>query len=222
MVYGRKKGLLTILILLLVLDFCLVIIPNMGYDGEGFINGGIAFIVLLTFTNAITKLGLNKKSLVATFVSLGVTCIAVLLLLVANYLTRTVGVTFEVAAVAENVILGNMNFEHLYIIITMIITSMAITNVACKSILKIQETTNASLNKRMDVCKDVLDETALSTVVTLATTYIPNHLLLLTNKYTTAEILNSEILVSELIRIFIVLLAISLTVPVVAFAVKSK
>lgn len=222
MVYGRKKGLLTTLIILLALDFCLVIIPNMGFAGQGFVIGGILFILLLIVTISVMKLGLNIKTLLATIISIFVTAIAFLLLLIADYLTRTVGVTFEVAAIAENVLLGNMNFEHLYIIVTMIIASMAITNVACKSIEKMQATQTKGFNDRMEACKGCLDETALSTVITLLACYIPNHLLLLTNKYTTAEILNSEILVSELIRIFIVLIAIALTVPAIAAVMDEK
>lgn len=222
-IYGGKKGVLSALILLLALDFCLVIVPNMGFDGQGFILGGVAFIVLLIATMVIAKMGFNKKSLVAGVISAVLTLVAWMLIVVADYLTRTVGVTFEVAAIAENVVLGNMNFEHLYIIITLMIAAVTITNVVCQLMKKLEEKNAESVNEKLEVGKEVLNGNILMTVITLLVMYIPNHLLLLTNKYTSREIWNAEILVSELIRIFVVIIVTALAIPTTAFAtIKEK
>lgn len=219
--YGGKKGILTTLITLLILDFCLIIIPNMGFAGQGFVIGGIALILLMIFTVSISKLGLNKKAVKASVIAIIINIITIMLLVIFNYLTRIAGVTYEVAALSENVLLGNMNFESLYIIITMIIASLAITNVICKCIEKLEKSEAVTFNEKLSVCKNSLGGNVLLVVVSLMALYIPNHLLLLTNKYTSTEILNAEILATELIRLFTIIIAMALTVPtVVAFDEK--
>ena len=214
-IYGGKKGLLVSLIILLALDFCLLIIPTMGFEGQGFIIGGISFIALLIATISITKLGLNKKALKVSLISAGCVLLAWLLLATVTYLTRTVGVTFEIAAIAENVIRGNMNFEHLYTIITLIIATVTVTNVVVNAQKKIDESKVRGFNERLEICKPVLNENVLISVVTLLVTYIPNHLLLLTNKYTPQELWNAEMLVTELLRIFIVVIVTAISIPLV-------
>lgn len=222
-IYGGKKGLLISLITLLILDFCLVIIPNMGFAGHGFVVGGIILMLLLIFSYTISKLGLNKKAAKAGMVSVILNAITAMLLVTFNYLTRTAGVTFEVAALSENVIMGNMNFESLYIITTMIIASLAITDVICKCMKKLEKAQVTTFNEKLEVCKDALGANVLLVVISLIALYIQNHLLLLTNKYTDVEILNSEILVVELIRVFTIIIAMALTVPtVVAFDENKK
>lgn len=212
-IYGGKKGVITALITLLILDFCLVIIPNMGYLGEGFVFGGIALILLLIASISILELGLNIKAARASVISIIVNIAAFILMSVAMYLTRTVGITFEVAAISENILLGNMNFESLYIIITMMIASLAITNVICKVISKLSEEKVEGFSEQLNICKSILGPNVLMIVIALLALYIPNHLLLLTNKYTIAEIWNSEILVTELIRLFVIIISMSLAVP---------
>ncbi len=221
-VYGGKKGLITALISLLILDFCLVIIPNMGYMGQGFIIGGVALIVLLIVLISLSELGINKEALKAIIISTILTLVSALLLVTINYLTRTVGITFEVAAISENVLLGNMNFEHLYIIITLIISSLAVTNVVCKSISQLSKEKVTGFDEGIKACKDILGANVLYIVIALVALYIPNHLLLLTNKYTPTEVWNSEILISELIRLFIIIITMAIAIPTVAILNDKK
>lgn len=217
-VYGGKKGLITAFITFLILDFCLIIIPNMGFEGQGFVIGGVLLSLLLIVLVSLLELGLNKKSLKAIGISTLIMAITLVLILCANYLTRTVGVTFEVAAISENVLLGNMNFEHLYVIITMIIAAIFITKIVCKAMQKLSEIKVEGFNAQVNACKNIINTNVLTLVVTLFSLYIPNHLLLLTNKYTSSEIWNSEILVTELIRMFIIIITMTISVPmVVAF-----
>ena len=214
-IYGGKKGVITALISLLILDFCLIIIPNMGYMGAGFILGGVLLIALLIILISLSELGINQKALKAMIIATVLTFVSALLLVTADYLTRTVGITFETAAVAENVLLGNMNFEHLYIIITLIISSLAITNIVCKAMMKLSKENVNNFNEGIKACENILNSNILHVVITLMALYIPNHLLLLTNKYTASEIWNSEILISELIRLFVILITMALAVPTV-------
>ena len=221
-IYGGKKGIIIALIILLAFDFCVFLIPNMAFEGHGVISSGISFILLLIATIAIAKLGFNKKAGMAVALSSTITLATLLLTVLSCYLTRTVGITFEVAAISENIILGNINFEHLYIISTLIIAAVAVTNIICKFIAKIDEDGTNDVNEKLEIGKEVLNGNILNVVIALFVMYIPNQLLLLTNKYTAEEIWNSEMLVSELIRIFAIIMALAISIPATAFAINTE
>lgn len=223
MVYAGKKGVIASLIAILVLDFCLVIIPNMGFEGAGFLIGGGIFTLLLIGTMTIAELGLHKKAAKAGAISLVITILTAFLIIAFGYLTRTAGITFEVAALSENVLLGNMNFSELFVVITMIIASVGITKIVCETTKRLDQNASEDFNGKLDACKDILGGNIIMVLVILLATYIPNHLLLLTNKYTNFEVLNSEILVVELLRVFAVIIAMSMSIPtVVALSKKGK
>ena len=59
-------------------------------------------------------------------------------------------------------------------------------------------------------------------VVIMLVLYIPNHLYLVTNKYTSLEICNSETFMSEVVRIFTIVLAMSVAVPLTVFFDEDK
>lgn len=221
-IYGGKKGLITVLLLLLIVDFTAVIIPNMGFDGQGFIVGSTIFIGLMIALVSLFKLGINGKAVRAILVSIGMTLLAWVLLAIANYLTRTVGVTFEVAAIAENVLLGNMNFETLFFVTTLMIVAMSITNIVCRVIALNEDHAEETFQEKLNTMKGILPANILLPVMTLMALYIPNQLLLLTNKYTASEIVNSEILISELIRIFVLVMTASIAIPVTVAALEIK
>ncbi len=222
MIYGGKNGVLATLITILILDFCLLIIPNMGYMGQGFIIGGGLLTILIIATISLMNFGINKKTVKASIISLIMVAIVALLLSLTSNLTRTVGITFEVAAISENVLLGNMNFESLYVIITLIVASLFITKIVCGALKKISKLNTNDVNEKINSCKELLGTNVILLTGTLLATYIPNHLLLLTNKYTGAEIWNSELLVCELIRLFVIIISMSLTIPMIALLDESK
>ena len=132
-----------------------------------------------------------------------------------NYLTRTVGVTFETGTLADNLILGNMSFEQLYILITLIITSVAVTRTVCKCMTIISKEKINNYSDGVKAFEGVLGSDVLGVVATLAALYIPTQILLLSCKYTVNEILNAEIFASVLIRILVTVVTMTLTVPTV-------
>ncbi len=221
-IYAGKKGVLISLITLLILDFCLVIIPNMGFMGEGFAIGTIGFILLLIPTVALYELGFNKKVIKGSLISIVTVIMTWFLLAAANYITRTVGIVFEVSALSENVILGNMNFENLYMMITLMIATIAITSSVCKTLKVSEVLVGKTFDEKSNECRDVVAANVLLLVVTLFATYIPNHLLLLTNKYTATEVWNSEILISELVRLFVLMISVIISVPVTILLTNEK
>lgn len=221
-IYAGEKGVLISLITLLMLDFCLVIVPNMGFMGQGFVLGTIGFVLLLIPTIALYELGFNKKVIKGSLISLVTVAATGCLLGAANYITRTAGIVFEASAVAENVILGNINFEDLYVLITLMIATIAITSSVCKTLKITEELVEKTFDEKTNECRDVVVSNILLLVITLFATYIPNHLLLLTNKYTATEIWNSEILTSELVRLFVLMISVVISVPVTILFTNKK
>lgn len=239
-IYAGKNGILVSLLGILISIFCLGILPNMGYEGKGFIVGGIFFVIALIYLITIVELkdlskeedkkarlkaiGLERTRIIAIGISLLMTVVSTVLIIATNYMTRTVGAGFEFSALSENVLLANMNFEELFIVITTMISAIVATHMVCKTIKKLETMpAEADFNEKLTNCKELLSSSLLIIIVTILALYIPNHLLLLTNKYTSREIWNSEILASELVRMFVILIIMILSVPTtVALYKKSK
>ena len=216
LIYGGKKGFTTSLVVIMTAIFAIFIIPTFANDGNGVIAVGILEIICLIFTMCAVHLGMTRNSAKAMFISTCLTVVAFLLILFLNYITRTVGVTFEFAAIAENVIMKNINFEHLYYIITLIVASAFITNTTCMAVKRIDRENSANKVDRKIVSIAVLPANIIPFAVTSLSLYIPNHILLLTNKFGGEEIINSETLISELIRIIACIICMILVVPMVS------
>ena len=215
-IYGGKKGINTGLISALAIIFSIVIITSFAYLGLGVIGIGVLFILCLILTISMAYLGLTKSTLKANGVSIVMTFFAFVLVWFMSLVTRTAGVTFETAAVAENIILHNINFEHLYYIITLSIASAFITNATCSAIRRIERESSEEFEEKIYVCKDVIISNVVLCVVTMIVLYIPNHLLLVNNKFDMTEQLNSETFISEAIRIISIVICIIMTVPCVS------
>ena len=215
-IYGGKKGINSGLISIIAIVFSIVIISNSAYMGFGVIGTGILFILCLILTISMAYLGLTKTTLKAICVSVVMTLFAFVLVWFMSLITRTVGVTFEIAAIAENIILHNINFEHLYYVITLAIASAFITNATCSAIRRIDRECPEEFEEKIYACKDVIISNVVLCVVTMIVLYIPNHLLLINNKFTMTEQLNSETFVAEAIRMISTVICIVMTIPCVS------
>ncbi len=216
LIYGGKKGFSTSLIAILSLIFAVIIIPTFAYEGNGILVVGIFEILCLIFTICAVHLGLNRNSFKAMVVSALMTAVSFGLIVFINGLLRVVGVTFEHAAIAENVILRNIDFIHLYYIITLVISSAFITNTTAMAVKKIERESSREYEEKVQNAREVLPSNIIPLFVTTLTLYIPNHLLLLTNKFGELEINNSETLLSEIIRVVTIAFCMTLIVPIVS------
>lgn len=221
-VYSGKKGIFTTILLALMLIFGLIIIPNTYVVHSGFIISGICLIGLITILLSLFELGINKNALKAILTSLIMIGITTLGIIVVNHFTNINGINFETIAFSNLAFANDVNMESLYVIITLIIAAFAITNVVCKSLIKFKETNAQGFNEKINSCKEVLNSNVLMVIITILALYIPNHLYLVTNKYTNIEICNAETFMSELVRMFIIIISMSITVPLIAFFDEDK
>ena len=216
LLYAGKKGFVTSLVAIMILIFGVFLIPNLAFDGINIIAIGIFEVLALIITMSVIHLGVNHNSFKAIVLSCVLTVVAFLILLFGNYITRTVGVTFEFAAIAENVILGNINFEHLYYIISLAISSVFITNTLCMAIKRIEREGAQSYSEKIQLAREVIPHNVIPLMITAVSLYIPNHILLLTNKFSSTEIANAETLISELTRLVATVFCIVIAMPLVS------
>ena len=216
LVYGGNKGFSTSLVVIMAIIFASIVIPNFAFDGKGVVLVGILEILCLIFTITIIHLGVNRKSLRAMGISVVISAVAFALVMLFNYLLRLVGTSFEYAAIAENIILGNISFEQLYIITTLIISAAFISNTVGMSVRKIEREGLSDYSEKVKNARVALPANIIPMAVTCLTLYIPNHILLLSNKFSDPEIVNAETFVTELVRVIVIALCCTLVAPIVS------
>ena len=218
LIYGGKKGFSTSLVIIALIIFATIIIPNYAFEGSKLILSAVFAILTLIATISMINLGVNSKAIKAIAISALLVLLSFGMLVFINYITRTVGVSFEFAAVSDNVILGNVNFTHLYYVISLIIAGVFITNTVCMAIKKIERESAQTFSEKVSYAKVALPCNVIPVVATALTLYLPNHILLLTNKFSDTEIINSETLVSELNRLIAIVFCMIIAVPVVSLS----
>ncbi len=215
-IYAGRKGLNLSLIALIIILASTIIIPVFANAGMGVVGTSLLIALLLIIAISMAHLGLNSNTLKSICVSIVLSAFSVLLAFGMNYITRTVGTTFEYAAMAENVILGNINFESLFYMSILVISAGALANFISMCINKINRESSDTFSEKTRECRDILVSHITIITLLLFITYIPNHILLLTNKFAEQEIMNSETLVSELIRWLSVTISIIFAVPIIS------
>ncbi len=215
-IYAGRKGLSAGLISVIAGLFSFVIIANFAYLGLGTVGVGLLFVASLIMSISFAHFGKSLNALKAMLVSAFSVLIAFILIWCISFITRTVGTTFEVAAIGESIVYNKINFEALYYMITLAISSAFITNTVCLSIKKIERESSQNFEERVNECRDVVLSNVTMLAVALFALYIPNHLLLLTNKFTDLEILNSETFVVEVMRFLVVAISMIISVTIIS------
>ncbi len=216
LIYGGKNGFSTILISAIGLLFGIIIIPYFSFLGMNIIVSGILEIIALIFTINFAHLGTNKKAFKSALISFILTLCSFAFMILFNYITRTVGTVFEFAAIADNIILRNINFVHLFYIISSVIRATFISNSVATAVKRIERENAFNYDEKVTIAREVWPGNIVPLVVTGLTLYIPNQILLVSNKFTLSEVANAETLISELIRIIAISLCIIIAVPVVS------
>ena len=187
------------------------------------ISGLILVLFLITLVS-FHELGINKESFKAIYLSFILTGLTFALIIVVNYLTRITGVTMDAITFSNYTLATGVNLEIIYNLITLIIASVAITDVVSKTILKIEDEKEKTFSEKLDTCREIVSSNVIILTVAMLALYIPKHLYLISNKYMGIEICNAESMISEIIRLFIIIIMTSLAMPaiVVNYELKNK
>ena len=215
-IYAGRKGLSLSLISIIILLAAIIIIPLFAQAGMGVVGTSVLISLLLIIAVSMAHLGLRANTLKSIGVSIVLSIFTLLFTFGMNYITRTVGTTFEYAAIAENVILGNIDFTSIFYMSILVIGAGVIANVVSMCISRIEKSGADTYSDKVKECKDILLSHVSILVLALFITYIPNHILLLSNKFVESEIANSETLISEFIRLFAIVIPVILSIPIVS------
>ncbi len=216
LIYAGKAGLKAVFITAMIILSCVVIVPSFTYLGNGPTLVAVICSLAIVCAICIAHLGIRSETLKAICISTFMCAILLLILLGILYVGRMVGVSFEFAAISENAILKNFSFTALFYMITLLVGAGVIANTVCQCISRIERECANNFNDRADACKKVILSNVVITAIILLATYIPNQLLLLLNKFTDSEIMNSETFICEIIRVFAIQIVVILCAPVVS------
>jgi uncharacterized membrane protein len=215
-IFFSKDGINTALITAIVIIGATIIIPSFAFAGLGTLWTSLLLAILLIVAISIAHLKFTKDTVKAMCISGALTLASLLVVLAVNHITRTVGTVFEYAAIAENIILGNISFTELFYMGTLFITSGLVANTVAICINKINKHGVKTYESKVALCSETIMSNVINVTLILLVAYIPNHILLISNKFSNVEIVNSETLISEIVRILGIIVPIIFVGPIVS------
>lgn len=215
LVYGGKHGINTIvMIILATVLFFFTLVPSITNEYNIIITTIFA-ASLLIIANIVLKIGINKKALLALISSIVVLIFISALFYGFTYMGKITGNTFEAMVISE-MIIYNINFYHLLMSVLLIGVAVIVSNIACNVANAVEE--NKSYNNRaervLNNSKEIIPNYLNTIVILLLSILIPKYLLLVSYKYPFKELMNSEMFISEISRILIIIIAVCVTIPV--------
>lgn len=227
-VFGRKKGLLSMLITTLIVVLTLGVGATMIYNGVPIIALVLIFALIISAMLAISKFKLSKDALAVVAVSMIVILFTTLLTYGVDLVLKNTGGTFETTFLIETIVTGNIDFHDLFVGSIVLILSVLVTNVVSKVWCKCKKADTTSATSLLKECSCVLFGNLEGATVMLMTLFIPKLLYLYSPrlmstyayKYTADEILNSDVLIAEIIRLCMVLIGMVIAVPIAVYSYK--
>lgn len=231
LIYAGKQGAKSFVIFALIADLILVVASSAIVGGIN-IAFLVTVIVLLTaLAYAVLKLGNRAEAYVAILTTLVVTFAIALLAFGFDSIARMCGITYEATYLmeyimptltAEEEIVPTVDFHGLSIGIIALLAFVASLVTSCE-VVKVYEKHQKSpeaLKETAEEMKEPVATKMMFAFMILIVLILPKCLILLTNKYSFAEIINSEILISEGSRVLFTIMAIALSSPIAALLCK--
>lgn len=220
-IYAGVKGIQTILLVALMITLLLGIVTPEALLGTNILLLGCISILAITAVTVINKLGLRKTTVYA-FVGTTIIVLATGLLLYGiDALIMHSGYTLEVTYLSESIVNKNIDFHALYVISTLAITAVLVSDIFAKAfVLEKDAETTADLLKAL---KETLADKIKIIAIFVIALSMPKLLTLLgAYKYTLHETINSEMFMSEMMRMVVLFLSVTLAVPASAVTAKMK
>lgn len=220
-VFGKEKGVISILISALMLVFALLIYSEQIFLGTAILPLVIILSMIIGIVLCIQKNGLTKDTIWTSGISIILLGIAVGATFVTDILLRSVGATFDSMFLTEYVLNRNIDFHNMFVGSVVLILSGILPYIVCDIWRECKNSADKSLKQLLNVSKNSMSGKIEILTIILMTMLVPKLVYLYCSKYYTINmILNSEILVAELIRFFVCLIVISLAIPITTFIYK--
>lgn len=192
--------------LILLADILLIIFVPEMIIGRSIIWVSIVTILAYVIIDSAIKVGINAKMFASILTTISVLLVTTIGLIIFNNLTNMSGIIYEATSIIDIFPKGTIDFYNLNLALYMLMATIVISDVSCKTV------------KANEAEKEEVKEYIASKIPTVAgillIAIMPKYLYLLISKYTIDELLNSEILTNEIVRILFLIIAMVVTMQV--------
>lgn len=210
-VYLGKQGLKIIPQMMLLADMVMLVLVPELFAGRSLLWLTIVTSILYIIVESVIKVGLNSKTVAAIFSTIVVTLALTVVLVGVSNIANFSGITYEVLNMLESFPKGTIDFYMLYISSFILLCMIVTSNISCMAI---------SANGDKKVIKENIAEKLPLFIGILFVSIIPKYLYLFISKYTYDEIINSEMLLTDVYKIIFLIIAMVVTVQITEYAKK--
>ena len=210
-VYLGKQGMKIIPQMILLADMVMLILVPELFAGRSLLWLTIVTSILYIIVESVIKVGLNSKTVAAIFSTIVVTLSLTVVLVGVSNMANFSGITYEVLNMLESFPKGTIDFYMLYISSFILLCMIVTSNISCMAI---------SANGDKKVVKANIAEKLPLFIGILFVSMIPKYLYLLISKYTYDEIINSEMLLTDVYKVTFLIIAMVVTVQITEYAKK--
>lgn len=210
-VYLGKQGMKIIPQMILLADMVMLVLVPELFAGRSLLWLTIVTSILYIIVESVIKVGLNSKAVAAIFSTIVVTLALTVVLVGVSNIANFSGITYEVLNMLESFPKGTIDFYMLYISSFILLCMIVTSNISCMAI-------NANGDKK--AIKENIAEKLPLFIGILFVSIIPKYLYSLISKYTYDEIINSEMLLTDVYKIIFLIIAMVVTVQITEYAKK--
>ena len=216
-IYLGNKSFKVLPQLILVADLILLVFVPELITGRSIIWLSIITMLAYLIVDAAIKVGVNAKMFASVATTIVILVITTLGLILFNNLASMSGIIYEATSIIESFPKGTIDFYNLNLALYMLMATIVISDVSCKVI-------NTYDKKLEEEAKEEVKEYVASKIPTvsgiLLITLMPKFLYMLISKYTYTELINSEMLTNEIVRILLLIIAMTVTTQVAVYVKK--
>lgn len=210
-VYLGKQGMKIIPQMILLADMVMLILVPELFAGRSLLWLTIVTSILYIIVESVIKVGLNSKTVAAIFSTIVVTLSLTVVLVGVSNMANFSGITYEVLNMLESFPKGTIDFYMLYISSFILLCMIVTSNISCMAICA---------NGDKKVVKANIAEKLPLFIGILFVSIIPKYLYLFISKYTYDEIINSEMLLTDVYKVTFLIIAMVVTVQITEYAKK--
>lgn len=210
-VYLGKQGMKIIPQIILLADMVMLILVPELFAGRSLLWLTIVTSILYIIVESVIKVGVNSKTVAAIFSTIVVTLSLTVVLVGVSNMANFSGITYEVLNMLESFPKGTIDFYMLYISSFILLCMIVTSNISCMAI---------SANGDKKVVKANIAEKLPLFIGILFVSIIPKYLYLFISKYTYDEIINSEMLLTDVYKVTFLIIAMVVTVQITEYAKK--
>lgn len=210
-VYLGKQGMKIIPQMILLADMVMLVLVPELFAGRSLLWLTIVTSILYIIVESIIKVGLNSKTVAAIFSTIVVTLSLTVVLVGVSNMANFSGITYEVLNMLESFPKGTIDFYMLYISSFILLCMIVTSNISCMAI---------SANGDKKAIRENIAEKLPLFIGILFVSMIPKYLYLLISKYTYDEIINSEMLLTDVYKVTFLIIAMVVTVQITEYAKK--